>query len=62
LDCINIPDNVGTLDDLDAINHRDKDEDDWLVLHAQYVNLWHVRRDCIFTYMYSPIELDFYMF
>jgi hypothetical protein len=52
---------VDTFDNMYDVNNRGKEEDDWLVVHAQYVNLWHAWRDHVFTALYPPIDLDIYM-
>jgi hypothetical protein len=52
---------VDTFDNMYDVNNRGKEEDDWLVVHAQYVNLWHAWRDHVFTALYPPIDLDLYM-
>jgi len=45
----NIHVDADTLDNMYDVNNRGIEEDDWLVVHAQYVNLWHVWRDHVFT-------------
>jgi hypothetical protein len=44
-----IVDGVDTLVDLYVVNHRGIMDDDWSVVHIEYVNLWHAKRDHIFT-------------
>jgi len=46
---------------MDDVNNQGKEEDDWLVVHAQYVNLWHAWRVHVFPTLYPPIDLDLYM-
>jgi len=56
-----IVDGVDTLVDLYVVNHRGIMDDDWSVVHIEYVNLWHAKRDHIFTKWYPPIESYLYM-
>jgi hypothetical protein len=44
-----IVDGVDTLVDLYVVNHRGIMDDDWSVVHIEYVNLWHARRYYILT-------------
>ena len=49
-----ILDDVDTLDDLYVVNHRGIMDDDWSVVHIEYVNLWHTKE---ITYLQSDIHL-----
>jgi hypothetical protein len=47
-----IPDDVDTLDDLHNVIHRGKEEDDWSMVDAQFVNLRHAE----ISYIYKVVS------
>ena len=56
-----ILDYVDTCDELHDISRQGKQEENWLLIHRVYLNMWHARRDHIFVERHPTIDLDSYM-